>query len=132
MANNSDLNSTQNVSNTASPQSTDTSIGASDSNQFQKSADASALNQNKTVTVAPNGQPLSSAKSTGSTAASILFVVVASLALLLLASSVFRFVMKRPDPVPKAPARPKEEKKPAVATTKKKGKSKKSRSARHK
>lgn len=100
---NSDLTQTQSVTETATPQASSTALSASDGNQFQQSAGADLLNQNRTLQVAPTGQRLSGSTPSGMSTAAIVFIVVASLVLLMIASSVFRWVMKRPEPAPKAP-----------------------------
>lgn len=46
------------ISSTDSPQTTGGTGGASDSSQFQQSADASELNTNKSVTVTETGKPI--------------------------------------------------------------------------
>lgn len=125
------LNSTQNVSNTASPQPTGESPAASDSSEFQKSADATALNQYKAVKVDSTGQPASGGISASNSGAVALFVIIASLALILFASSAFRFMMKRPDPALKTKGES-VKKSPESKKSSGKSKTKKTRSQRRK
>ena len=55
---NSDLNPAQNVSPTDNPQAAQNSqVGASDATQFQQSAGADVLSQNKTLQVVTTGTP---------------------------------------------------------------------------
>ncbi len=86
---NNDLNSTQSVTETSTPQATDSAPAGSDSSQFQKSADASALNQSQEVTVQNNGQPIdassiSKTASSGSGGLIWLLLAVALVCLVLL------------------------------------------------
>lgn len=58
------VDSTQDINSTASPQSTGTTNGASDSSQFQQSADASELNTSRAVDVTETGQPINMSSDT--------------------------------------------------------------------
>ena len=97
---NTGLNQTQNIGGTDTPQSAATNIGASDATPFQQSASAEALKQNKEIQVVSNGDPIPSvAAATGMSSTAILFIVVSSVVLVMIASSVFHWIMKRPEPV---------------------------------
>jgi len=105
----------QNVTTTDNPQPTDTLNGASDSSSFQQSAGPEVLNQQRTLQVTETGKPIAAKKQTNATAA-VVFVVISSVVLIMIASSVFKWVMKRPEPTPeeKAEADTESEKKPKV------------------
>jgi hypothetical protein len=95
----SDLTQTQSVNGTDTPQAA-ANIGASDASPFQQSASADALKQNKAIQVTPNGNAITgSSNNAGMSATAIVFIVVSSIVLVMIASSVFRWVMKRPEPV---------------------------------
>jgi len=142
MATNADLIPNQNAGTTSNPQAVDTSVGASDSNSFQNSAGIETLNQNRPLSVAQTGKPVeSSTASSNNTALMWVFVVVASVVLVMIATSVFKWVMKRPEPVKpekaaKAEAKPASSSKTteakAVKVVRPKGKKKQPRSKRHK
>lgn len=97
---NTGLNQTQNLGGTDTPQSAAANIGASDATPFQQSASAEALKQNKAIQVVSNGDPIPSvAAATGMSSTAILFIVVSSVVLVMIASSVFHWIMKRPEPI---------------------------------
>ena len=88
----------QNVTNTDNPQTVGgVNSSASDASLFQESAGAETLNQKRELQVVKTGEPLA-VKKAPNTAAAVIFVIIASVVLIMIASSVFRWVMKRPEP----------------------------------
>lgn len=132
---------TQNLGATDTPQAAST-IGASDASPFQQSANADALKQNKTIQVAPNGRPITGTTfKSGMSGTAILFLIVSSVVLVMIASSVFRWIMKKPETVKAVKSKKTKvetAKEPVVATvtqpekSKTRHKKKLSRSKRHK
>ena len=131
MISNSDLTPSQNTNSTTNPQSVDGSLVPNDSSSSQQSAGIDTLSQNHPISVVQTGQPVGKDAAQSNTAAAMwVFVIVSSVVLVMIASSVFKWVMKRPDP-----AQEKNEKtagKPSDAKAiNPKSKKKKSRSKRH-
>ena len=105
---NTDITQPPSVNSTDTPQPTATNVGASDATPFQQSANAEALKQNKAIQVTPNGKRISGAAShSGMSSSAIIFIIISSVVLVMIASSVFRWIMKRPEPLkannPEAP-----------------------------
>ena len=128
---NSDLTQAQNPGATDNPQTTNQALGASDAAQFQQSAGMEALTENRSIQVVSTGPPnTSSVEGGGMSTPAIIFIIVSSVVLLMIASSVFRWIMKRPEPV-KPEAKPEEAKLP-IEFIRPQGKKKLPRSKRHK
>ena len=100
MTSNSDLTPSQNAGTTENPQNVDGSVGASKGSSFQQSAGVDSLDQNRPISVVQTGKPVNGTVLHGSSLALMwVFIVVASVLLVLIASSVFKWVMKRPEPI---------------------------------
>jgi hypothetical protein len=134
---NSDLTPVQSAGTTGNPQSVNGSPTASDSSAFQQSAGVDALTQkNKSLSVERTGKPISgSAVSAGSAVLMWVFIIVASIVLIMIASSVFKWIMKRPEPVKEKSEKPKakaEFNAPPITVIRPKSKKKQPRSKRKK
>lgn len=96
MASNSDLTPVQSAGTTGNPQNE----GASDSASFQQSAGVDTLSENRPLSVAQTGNTVKGPVThSGSLMLMWIFVVVATIVLVMIARLVFKWVMKRPDPV---------------------------------
>ncbi|CAN5411328.1 hypothetical protein BH10PAT3_BH10PAT3_5310 [soil metagenome] len=135
---NSDLFPAQNAGSTDNPQAAQNTPEVNDASQFQKSAGTDVLSENHPVEVAKTGRPVSGQKAAGMSASVILFIIVSSIVLLMVASSVFRWVMKRPEPVKADKTKenlkdkPEAEPKRPIEVVRPQGKKKLSRSKRNK
>jgi hypothetical protein len=105
-----ELTPSQSAGTTGNPQSETGNVGASDARSFQQSAGADVLRESRPLSVEQTGKPLNGKSvSTGSVALMWVFIVVASIVLILIASSVFKWIMKRPEvgeAKPDAPTKP--------------------------
>lgn len=129
---NSDLTPSQSADATGNPQAVDGSVGAPDAGSFQRSAGIDSLNQNRPLSVAQTGQPIVATPVKGSSLALMwVFIVVSSVVLIMIASAVFKWVMKRPEPKKEKAVKP-AAKAPKVEVIRPRGKKKQSRSKRHK
>ncbi|MDB5182664.1 MAG: hypothetical protein JWO47_448 [Candidatus Saccharibacteria bacterium] len=100
MTTDSELTPVQNADGTSNPQSANGDVNGSNSGSFQQSAGTDSLTQSHPISVVQTGQPIKqSSIHGGSLALMWVFIVVASLVLIMIASSVFKWVMKRPEPV---------------------------------
>jgi len=126
-----DLTPAKNVESTNNPQGSQDTPVSSDANSFQSSAGTDVLSQNHPIQVVTTGQPIVGTKAagTGISAAVIVFIIVSSIILLMVASSVFRYVMKRPEPA-KPEKKPEPEQKRPVEVVRPRGKKKLPRSKR--
>jgi len=130
MSSNSDLIPNQNDISTTNPQSAGGSLLPNQTSSFQQSAGTDSLSQNHQISVVQTGQAVKETAPNNTTTLMWVFVVVASIVLIMITSSVFKWVMKRPDS-----EKPKEESKVKQAETKalnRKSKKKLPRSKRHK
>jgi hypothetical protein len=139
---NSDITSTQNVSNTNNPQTASGNVGASDSAGFQESANASILNSPdlKSLTVTNSGQKLSGEAASQQFEITSGFIVAAifvvAVIAVLVAAVLMALARKQPsleDDIPLSVAKPVVHPAAAVPTHKKQhSKKKRPRSRRHK
>jgi hypothetical protein len=138
MTENSSLTPAPTSGTTGNPQSDNQDVNAINSNSFQQSASPDVLNQNRPLTVTETGKPVTGgAISGGSLALMWVFIVVASIVLIMIASSVFKWVMKKPESTKKKSAGGTDTKKvdkpkATVVTKSHKSKKKLSRSKRNK
>ncbi len=98
---NSDLTPAQNVGSTDNPQGAQGAPLDNDASSFQKSAGTDALSQNRPISVITTGKPVTGTNvaATGMSGATILFIIVALITLLIVVSFIFRRVKKQPEPV---------------------------------
>jgi len=130
MATNSDLTPSQNAGSTGNPQTVDGNVGSTDSGTFQQSAGLETLSQNRPISVEQTGTPLKgNVAQDGSAILMWVFIVVASVLLIMIASSVYKWAMKRPKFVEKEKV---VSKAPSVKAKRPQGKKKLSRSKRSK
>ena len=99
---NSDLTSTQNVSNTNNPQGSQGTPTANDSSQFQASAGTDVLSQNRPISVISTGPPVTNTSPAGNSSSVTLFVIIATAILLITAGAVFRRMMRIPETIKEA------------------------------
>ena len=110
---NGDLTQTQNVVSTDNPQGTGTQPGASDASDFQQAAGMEVLNQTRNLTVANNGDPITSSSSGNTSSSSYIFIIIGVVVFLFICYKLFgwiksapqsnEFVPPEPVIVPKAP-----------------------------
>jgi len=99
-----DASQVENVTATDNPQQVDSvNSSSSDASLFQESAGMEALNQKRELQVVQTGKPIATTKAPNTTAV-VVFVVIASILLIMIAMSVFKWVMKRPEPTPEEKA----------------------------
>lgn len=112
MTSNSDLTPSQNAGTTGNPQSVDGAVGSTDPSTFQQSAGVDSLDQNHPISVVQTGTPVSARTLPGDSSGLMGVYIIGSLILLILiAGAVFKWVMKRPEPVNDKPLKDKKNEK---------------------
>lgn len=126
--------STQGVNNTSNPQPGTRNPGASDSSTFQQSAGLDVLNENQTLTVANNGDPIQTAKPKESAFMNGWFIAAVAVFVVVVAIVIWKSI-RRPALSEEQDSESGSDFQKAVenrAITQAKGRKKQSRSKRHK
>jgi hypothetical protein len=107
MTSDSQLTPVQSADGTSNPQSVNGNIEGNNSGSFQQAAGADSLSKSRPISVVQTGQPIKgSTIHGGSLVLMWVFIVVASIVLIMIASSVFKWVMKHPDPAKEKTEKP--------------------------
>ncbi len=100
MATNSDLTPVQNAGSTGNPQTVEGAVGTTDPSTFQQSAGVDSLDQNHSISVVQTGRPVSARSTQGNSSGLMwVFIIISSVLLIVTAIAVFKWVMKRQEPI---------------------------------